>query len=137
MFNIRPGVASTIRNKVSFKQEYSTKFDGLLDYGVDTGATNTTMGIDKNMTCSFWVKANGTVGAFDTILGNHTTYPSNTDGFGFYWTSNTIRFNVNSYNSHYSMEECTINDGNWYHVVGTYDGTTSPQSIRVFVNAVG
>ena len=48
-----------------------------------------------------------------------------------------MKFYVNSYNSHVSQGACTLNDGNWYHIVGTYDGTTSPNSIRVYINAVG
>ena len=121
-----------------FENAWSTQFDGLTMYAEDTGATNATMGITTNMSCSFWVKANGTVGAFDTFLGNHTVYPSNTDGFGFYWTSNTMRFNVNSYNGNYVSAPCTINDGNWYHVVGTFDGTApaSPNQITMYVNGV-
>jgi len=117
----------------------STEFDGVSAYSVDSGATNTTMGITTNMSCSFWVKANGTVGAFDTIIGNSSTYPSPPDGFGFYWVSNTMRFYITSFNAHLSAAPCTINDGNWYHVVGTFDGQAgaSPQQIRCYVNGVG
>jgi hypothetical protein len=121
-----------------FENVWSTQFDGLTMYAEDTGATNTTMGITTHMTCSFWVKANGTVGPFDTFIGNSTVFPSTADGFGFYWVSNTMRFYINSYNAHYVSAACTINDGNWYHVVGTYNGTApaSPNQITMYVNAV-
>ena len=37
------------------------------------------------------------------------------------------------------MATCNLNDGNWYHIVGTFDGQAgaSPQNIRVYVNGVG
>lgn len=97
-------------------------FDGSDDY-----VSNASFSINGNAagTLSFWMK---------TSTNQSLKYPiaipqasAGTNGFDFYFNgSNNINFFINGSvaNNDLGMTGVTYADGNWHHIVGTYDGTT-------------
>jgi hypothetical protein len=118
-----------------FVNEYSMTFDGVGDFiklnelGLDiTGA----------IAVSAWVKTTDTSATFRTIVGEYTSisssrswvlYLGNTQLVGFitYNDSNAININL-------SGGQNLINDGQWHHVLGTWDGTTNVDSAKLYID---
>lgn len=76
-----------------------------------------------------WVKFNVT-GEFEWIAGATPSGNWNA-GYGLMKdTSDKIRFFINSWNTNFAITTGAMSTGTWYHVVGTYDGTT----IKLYVN---
>lgn len=83
------------------------------------------MDVTNAVSMECWVKFTGTTTRY---------YWSRTGGTavncGLSTVSGTIRFHVNGVASTSVNSPLTYNDGNWHHVVGTYDGSTA----RIYVD---
>jgi hypothetical protein len=104
-----------------FTNTYSLDFDGVDDF-VNTGITNTGT---NDVSISSWIKTTETFvytltrcafGGTDLTFGGN--YTLGRLGSGFATPNDTV---VRIYNS---LGTTKLNDGNWHHIVFTYDYTT-------------
>jgi len=111
-------------------------FDGVNDY-VDMGDINALDGLTK-ITASAWIKTTKTTethivdksgcdgatngGPFELLVNGFTAGKA---VFAVYKSGGTPNFD-------YAESSTSVNDNNWYHVVGTYDGSF----IRIYVDGV-
>ncbi len=77
---------------------------------------------------SLWFKASS-LSSYATLIGRIVDNNFNS-GWGLYFTSNSLRFYVGTYTSY--ANKAFTPDGNWHHVVGTWDGTTK----RIYLDNV-
>ena len=97
-------------------------FDGIDDFIGPAGSINST----NSITVEAWINTtNISSQTFPPIL-----YISQMCSLEF--SGNNIAFWVIGTGGNYSSIQYPINDGQWYHVAGTYDGTT----IQLFINGV-
>ena len=123
-------------NKDKFSN-YSMSFDGTND-AIQVGALNTSLGINGAITISFWCKmplGSTTVGP--APLGEDST-GGVTRNWGFICVYNSLIFQI--WNADGTVKNCTspansqIQDNNWHHIVGTYDGTSNSGGIELFID---
>ena len=121
----------------TFFNEYSFEFDGS-DDAIQVGALNTSLGISGAITISFWCKmplGSTTVGP--APLGEDST-GGVTRNWGFICVYNSLIFQI--WNADGTVKNCTspansqIQDNNWHHIVGTYDGTSNSGGIELFID---
>jgi hypothetical protein len=97
-------------------------FDGIDDYIGPAGLINST----NSITVEAWINTTNIASqTFPPIL-----YISQMCSLEL--SGNNIAFWVIGTSGNFSSTQYTINDGQWYHVAGTYDGTT----IQLYINGV-
>jgi len=121
----------------SFNNNYSFEFDGTND-AVQVGAASTSLGISGAITISFWCKMpSGSTAIGPAPLGEDST-GSTTRNWGFICVFNSLIFQI--WNADGTVKNCTspsnsqIQDNNWHHIVGTYDGTSNSGGIELFID---
>ena len=122
--------ASAWYNGVDGKRNYSMSFDGTDDYISITNATGIYSSIHNNFSFAFWVKYGGTSSSqWPVLLGTTSThnYPGVRGGSAY--GANPVYLEWGSYptcdgSSWSALSTKDETDGNWHHVVFTYDGTT-------------
>ncbi|MCF8272313.1 MAG: T9SS type A sorting domain-containing protein [Flavobacteriaceae bacterium] len=97
-------------------------FDGIDDYIGPAGSINST----NSITVEAWINT--------TNIASQTFPPvlSISQMCSLELSGNNIAFWVLTNNGNYSSTQYTINDGQWYHVAGTYDGNI----IQLYINGV-
>ena len=105
---------------------YSVNFDGTNDY-MDLG-TSSSLNPSSALTISAWIYINGSgTGSLPTIYNSSKTSNGISGGIALAYTSNKIRFYLDTTGSSgwvYAESNSTISTGQWYHLVGTWDGST-------------
>jgi len=97
-------------------------FDGVDDY-IQTDITTHY----PNITLEAWARRTDT-NSFRSLIGKYRGDPAQTESYELLFNSSAgIRFHVTSSSINY--DSSTVAD-TWYHVVGTYDGTTA----RIYLN---
>ncbi len=120
------------KDKVS---NYSMSFDGVND-GIN--CSNTSLGITNAISVSVWVKTTDTSFVFRTIVAEDNPSgvqrnwqlllnSSNKIAFIFFNTSGTQNYLVRA-------TALEVQDGNWHHIVATYDGTTDADGIKIYID---
>ena len=100
----------------------SLVFDGVDDY-IQTDITTHY----PNITLEAWARRTDT-NSFRSLIGKFKGNPAQTESYELLFNSSAgIRFHVTSSSINYNSS--TVAD-TWYHVVGTYDGTTA----RIYLN---
>lgn len=108
---------------------YSGSFDGTDDY-VNMGDPDS-LDFTTNITVEAWIKETGV--RDPNGVGIVTKHDSGWNGYGLNFTDpNKIIFFVDWGWDGKEASATLVNDGQWHHVVGTYNGTT----IRIFVDGV-
>ncbi len=109
----------------------SYEFDGTSDYvNLGTGITPTSA-----ITISSWIYKN-TTGSTEFIAGKWLWESPDVNGrsYALYVLNDKLRFTISSDgtdpNTGYAESSTTLSSGQWYHVVGTFDGS----NIRVYVD---
>ena len=118
------GNNGTLTNGVGYNSSNggSLDFDGVDDY-IQTDITTHY----PNITLEAWARRTDT-NSFRSLIGKYKGDPAQTESYELLFNSNAgIRFHVTS--SAVDYNSSTIAD-TWYHVVGTYDGTTA----RIYLN---
>tara|TARA_R100001440_G_scaffold17915_1_gene30087 strand:+ start:1779 stop:5759 length:3981 start_codon:yes stop_codon:yes gene_type:complete len=87
---------------------------------------------------SAWIQWNGQAGSQYIVADD---YGSGDDRIWALWktaNSNKFRFQVfdQGGNSAYADSTTVLQTGRWYHVLGTYDGTSNADAIKIYVNGV-
>jgi len=104
-------------------------FDGLNDY-VDCGDIDAVDGVSE-ITVTAWVKWGGGVGGLTESREFHRKH--NVYAFGGGWKDHKARFWIYDGAWRNSGDSITdIDDGNWYFIVGVYDG----EYLRLYINGV-
>ena len=99
---------------------------------ISTGTTLTNLDVTTSFSISLWVNIS-TNGIYDTIIGAPTAYATWNTGFGIILNSSGIRFWVEQWNgANQFVETSSLNNGQWYHVVATFDTTNG---LKLYVNA--
>lgn len=120
----------------------SRSFDGTNDY-IDLGDSDDFSfgdgaGNDSPFSIAAWVKLDVTTGSNRAIVSKYGGI-SNAEWMLFYHaSSNEFRWAVYNENSGTgwirARSSLTINASQWYHVVGTYDGSKSLSGIKIYVD---
>lgn len=126
------------QTKIDNFSSHCFDFDGIDDFISTVTLTDLGMAATNTMTVSFWVNFD-TLALYDTIMGaTTTTLPSYGDGFGFWIHSsgggNPIYFFINDNVTQANSSPTITNTGEWYHVVGVYDGTLVSDNIKLYIN---
>jgi len=118
------GQSAAWGNGASGKRNYSLSFDGSDDY-IDAG-TAPVFNLTNALSVSAWVKTSSAdnqhvVGRALTGSGDHTFLLSvSPDHYNDFIVANGYSFGTAD-----AIEGTkTVNDGNWHHLVGTFDGST-------------
>jgi|GEM_PF-2254965 len=124
-----------------FVNEYSMSFDGI-DERFDVGTTS--LGITSAISVSAWVKIPTTnTGGGGTniqeIICEDTASGSNRNWFLNWRGGGLDRFQFGIWNTDGSSTQIlttgiTPNDGNWHHLLATYDGTTNANGLKLYVD---
>jgi len=126
-----------------FSNTYSLELDGLDSY-VNVGSSS--LGITSAITVSAWVKIpttnTGGGGANIQVIACEDTTSGGQRNWNMFWRgtgSNYFAWVIHHTNlsaSSVVTSGITPNDGQWHHLLGTYDGTTNANGIKLYVDGV-
>ena len=127
----------------SFSNLQSLEFDGIDDY-VTVGTA--TLGITSAITVSAWVKIpttnTGGGGTNIQVIACEDNTVSGQRNWNLYWRgTGSNYFGWTIHHTNLSISAVTSigvvpNDGQWHHLLGTYDGTTNANGIKLYVDGV-
>ena len=126
---------------VAFLNEYSMTFDGSSDYAF---VGTSSLGITSAITVSAWVKipttntgGGGTniqtIICEDTTSGGQRNWNLSWRGTGYDYFQWSV-FAPNGAATTILSSGVVPNDGFWHHVMGTYDGTTGTNGVKLYVD---
>jgi len=118
----------------------SLDFDAASGDYIDCG-NDSTLNLTSEITCSAWVKFEGTTETYYTVMSNFEAPQK----FVLYYYragaagSRMLRLRINSSNGTLSGFYSTyvdLSDDKWHHLAFTFDGTTNTNSISVYVDNI-
>src|ERR1700739_3424737 len=121
---------------------YNTS-NGIINKGAGFNGTNSQIIYGNKIiplgakTISVWIKPNSHA-AFRAICGNNLVSSSahGTEIFGTSSGASTYQFFLgNGSGNYFNLTSPTVTDGVWNHLVCTWDGTTSANAVKFYVNA--
>lgn len=134
------GIISLAGAGSAFSNTKSIELDGADDY---IEAKSTTLGLDTAISISLWVKTTQSTSGFKQLIGEYDWTNSSKRNWLLYLsnTDNRISFLVFSagsipINTSVLGTDANIDDGNWHHVMVTWDGTTNTNSFNMFFDGV-
>ena len=112
----------------------SLSFDGVNEFLNCTNNAAFNFGAANAFSFETWIKFNNLTGVRSIISKWDTVAPVR--GYYFGTLSNTIRFalfnsNINLLSLNTSQ---TINTGEWYHIICTYDGSADANNVKFYIN---
>tara|TARA_R100001510_G_C7589900_1_gene159963 strand:- start:25 stop:864 length:840 start_codon:yes stop_codon:yes gene_type:complete len=125
----------------SFSNTKSIALDGVDDF---VEAKSTTLGLNSAISISLWVKTTQSTSGFKQLIGEYHWSNSNKRNWVLYLSNggNRIAFIVHNdagqrpINTVVSASDANIDDGNWHHIMVTWDGTTNTNSFNIFFDGV-
>lgn len=127
----------------SFASTNSFEFDGSTDF-ISIGTNS--LGITSAITVSAWVKIpttnTGGGGTNIQIIACEDTTSSGQRNWNLSWRGGGIdHFSWTIHHTNLTLTSVkttgiTPNDGQWHHLLGTYDGTTNANGIKLYVDGV-
>jgi hypothetical protein len=126
----------TIFSLTSYSQGsgYSLDFDGSNDY-VNMGSISQ-LNITSNITIEAWVLNQSAPSNYAGIISNLSDNYADENGYGLFYSSGNLTFwlqtvggNANDYTSY---PKYSLDLNKWYHIAGTYDGST----MKLYINGV-
>ncbi len=111
----------------SYSNVYSLEFDGTDEYGVNTSPPSDfqNCGTDENVSVSAWVKTDDDGNNKWVLSAGTLASPVNISSFTIGKRhSNAAFFSVGAIWYAHIAYGAAINDGNWHHIAGTYNGST-------------
>lgn len=112
---------------------YSTQFDASGEYVHTTTFAQILAAAPASFTLSLWIKLWGPQDNWTTIL-SATGTNSWVDGFGFQIRNKRLSFWINQYNKYVITSLTELEEGVWYHVVGSLDATLPSGNMVLFIN---
>lgn len=116
-------------------------FDGINDY-VNVGSSS--LGITSAITVSAWVKIpttnTGGGGANIQVIACEDTTNGGQRNWNLYWRGTGSNYfawviwNSNGSTTTVTTTGITPNDGQWHHVLATYDGTSNANGIKLYID---
>ena len=98
--------------------------DYVFDFNSDYIDSGTSLTITRDLTLSGWVKFTSTSSGGSTVISKHITANSQPYyTYRLYIESNKAKFRVGISTATFITGSTDINDGNWHHILGTYDGS--------------
>jgi len=123
-FNL--GVVGSPTEVPPLSNTYSVDLDGTNDY-VDLG-TSSSLNPSSALTISAWIYINGNgTGSLPTIYSSSKDSAGSRGGIALAYFSNKIRFYLDTTGNSgwvFAESNSTMSTGQWYHLVGTWDGST-------------
>jgi hypothetical protein len=127
----------------SFSNTQSIQLDGIDDY-VNVGTSS--LGITSAISVSAWVKipTTNTGGASpyiqmivceDNTSGGQRNWGLSWRGTGYNYFSFQV-WHTNLTNTSINSTGITPNDGQWHHLLGTFDGTTGTNGMKFYIDGV-
>ena len=127
----------------SFSNTKSIELDGIDDY-VNVGSSS--LGITSAISVSAWVKiptsntgGGGTniqmIVCEDTTSGGQRNWLLSWRGTGYNYFSFSI-WHTNLTNTSINSTGITPNDGQWHHLLGTFDGSTGTNGMKFYIDGV-
>ena len=121
-----------------FESTYSMEFDGV-DDAVRLGAASTSLGLSTAISVSIWAKMPAGTLTLKSLIAE-----DNTGGATRNWSLIVVYNNIIAqlWNADGTLVQITdpvasrIQDGNWHHVMFTYDGTTNADGLKLWVDGV-
>ena len=126
-----------------FTNTKSIEFDGTDDF---VGVGTTSLGITNSITVSAWVKipttnTGGPAPNIQQFICEDTTGGANRN-WGLFWRHQSVSNKYFQFSIWHTDGSATAiqstgivpNDGNWHHVMGTFDGTTNANGLKLYVD---
>jgi len=113
----------------------SRDFDGVNDY-VDCG-NDESLNITDAITIEAWVKLGNLTNSGSLVCKGTCWMSEGLDSYHlwYYNSDGTFRFEIgNGSTREIARVSCT--DTNWHHIVGTWDGTTNPNGVKIYMDGV-
>ena len=127
----------------SFVNEYSMTFDGNLDY---IYAGTSSLGITGAISVSAWVKIpttnTGGGGTNIQVIACEDTTSAGQRNWNLLWRGTGYNYFVwvihhtNLSTSSVISTGVVPNDGQWHHLLGTFDGTTNANGMKLYIDGV-
>jgi hypothetical protein len=105
-------------------------FDGANDY-INCG-NGPSLNISDAITIEAWVKEDSCQSSWDGLI-TKSTNSAWTDGYGIFFNSTRVNFWVSHFSGNAAYKPLAV-DGNWHHIVGTYDKNAG--QVRIFVDGI-
>ena len=121
----------------SFSNVYSVAFDGSNDFVTMGNVLNTSNTGADELSISVWYKT--TTNATQLIVAKWANQ-SPFNGYALFLVGKELRFFIGSFvgNAYINVKSNSINsliDGNWHHVVLTYDGSRASSGVKIYVDS--
>ena len=131
--------ANLVQSDLSFTSNYSPyalDFDAASSDYIDCGNSLNLSNSTTPYSISLWLKTTST-GTYMLVAKQKNSTPFN--GYNFYLSSNQIYFhlgtlNLNSYIQGYTNALSEISNGNWHHLVLTYNGNQDISGFNIYLN---
>ncbi len=128
---------STFSTDVPKFNTKSIALDGV-DDSVNIGTTS--LGITTALSVSVWVKTTRATGTFAQIIGEYRWGVTTQRNWILYLSNTANRIGFLNYNDDgqrpintvVDVSDANIDDGNWHHVLVTWDNTTNTNSFKIF-----
>ncbi len=125
----------------SIFNRFSFEFDGTDDF---VGVGTTSLGITNSITVSAWVKIpttnTGGGGTNIQVIACEDTTGSGKRNWNLFWRGTGANYfgwvvhHTNLSSSSVTTTGITPNDGQWHHLLGTYDGTTNANGLKLYID---
>lgn len=126
------------RGPPTFLNTYSLDFDGV----DDLQAGSSSLGITNGISISLWVKTTDTSSGFKQIIGEYNWGNSSQRNWLLYLSNVGNRIAFLSYNDAGQTPINTVDttvdrivDGNWHHILVTWDNTTNANAFKIFFDS--
>lgn len=126
-----------------FVNQLSTTFDGVNDRLTMPGTGSIGSAVDFERTVPFsqscWIKTSDVSGGLKAIMGKHT--PATTfRGYDVTMSAGQVfvffRSSFSPSNELIMNTTTTVNDGAWHNIIVTYDGSSAPAGVHIYIDGV-
>jgi len=125
-------------SKNALFSQKSFNFDGVDDH-FRLGASLISLGLTPIISISIWAKMAGAFAGNKALITNDQSGGS-LRNWTLFLTYNQLKFQVwntdGSFNFVTDPTSLRIQDGNWHHILATFDGTTNADGIKLWVDGV-
>lgn len=110
-------------------------FDGTNDWATVGHTTDLTFNRADSWSISLWINTSNTAQVFPILSKQESSTGYN--GYIFHQQTSTFAFNIadsGSRNIYLTLPEASVADGNWHHIVFTYNGSSTVESLTLYLD---